>query len=181
MRCLGRTSFGGRLSLGRSNFQTFLFRSHQILSLKRPEQALGRKYVLITSSLQRIRTLDATRVARPWDSSKNGRKEFNALSTISPFKCETIARRLGESEDYVDETLTELIAVFPDRCGQRLVHSGIDMLVLLLEDPEAIAKRMIALKMTLPGLDVWNMALDAPWLFDGPSVATLAAKLPVLK
>lgn len=157
-----------------------VIRSNKVSTSKRLGQRFDRQYVAAYSSVQRIHNFYGSRVGLPWDA--NEKRPLNALSTMSPFKCEEVAKRLDKSERYVDKKLAELVAVFPIAYRQRLLHScDVDMLVVLLRDTEAIAKRMVSLQLALPGLDVWKMALDAPWLLDEPSVEVLAAKLPALK
>ena len=90
------------------------------------------------------------------------------------------AEQLNTDVDFINARLSELEAVLPDMV-QKLDRLKADIVLSLVKNVEAVAKRLLALAEALPGVNISEMVSGNLWLLNEPSSQTVAEQLMTLK
>lgn len=90
------------------------------------------------------------------------------------------ARQLGTDVEHVNAKLEELAALLPDLVS-KLENLKADLVLTLVRDTEAVARRMLTLREALPGMNVSGMVAGNLWLLQKPSKESLQRNLQAMR
>lgn len=82
--------------------------------------------------------------------------------------------------EHVNAKLEELAALLPDLVS-KLENLKADLVLTLVRDTEAVARRMLTLREALPGMNVSGMVAGNLWLLQKPSKESLQRNLQAMR